>query len=96
MEDLFAQYPAIIAQMPDTFTSHQFILRLAQQNQMAYVAALSQYASGGEPFRAVHQQLSARLRSHPELVEHAGEVDSVDIFRQPNRCASWRKVAAAG
>jgi hypothetical protein len=36
---LYEQYPTIIQQMDDTFTSHEFILKLAQQNQTQYVEA---------------------------------------------------------
>jgi hypothetical protein len=31
-KELFERYPAIISQMPDRFDSHQFMLRLAQEN----------------------------------------------------------------
>lgn len=38
--NIYAQYPDIIAQMPEAFTSHQFILELARQNQTIYIEAL--------------------------------------------------------
>jgi hypothetical protein len=92
MDELIGQYPAIIAQMSPEFTSHEFILALAQRNQPTYVAALNRYVAGGDPFRTLHGQLSQALREFPTLVQHAGEVDSVDIFGNPGRCAKWRRV----
>jgi len=38
--NIYAQYPDIIAQMPEAFTSHQFILELARQNQTINIEAL--------------------------------------------------------
>jgi len=37
---LYEAYPAIIEQMPETFDSHAFILRLAHEQQVLYVEAL--------------------------------------------------------
>ena len=92
---LYAHYPAIIAMMPEIFTSHQFILRLAQAQQTLYVEALYAYRTNthGEqpaPFRIVHREL-ARGLAQSNLVKHIGEADSVDIFGRPNRCALWGK-----
>jgi hypothetical protein len=94
MDELRAQYEAVIALMPRDrdFTSHEFILALAQRNQPAYVAALSAHTAGGDPFRVVHNQLSRALSDYPALVRHTGEADSEDIFRNPGRCATWRRV----
>jgi hypothetical protein len=90
------QYPAIIAGMPDAFTSHEFILCLAQQNQVAYVDALGAYRDAlhrgaPAPFMIVHGILARKLLDYPALIEFVGNVDSVDIFGQPNGCAQWRK-----
>lgn len=41
--ELYKQHPAIIAMMPATFTSHQFILKLARQRQKLYFEALYSY-----------------------------------------------------
>ncbi|HDD62720.1 MAG TPA: hypothetical protein ENF22_09370 [Chloroflexi bacterium] len=95
--DLFAKYPAIISAMPDEFTSHEFILNLARENQTEYVNALFAYRNVSRegkptPFMFVHGELSRGLRKYPELVEKIADVSSVDIFGQPNGCSLWRKL----
>ena len=94
---LFDHYPAIIAQMPTTFTSHQFILRLAQQHQVPYIEALYSYRDSMHgkkpaPFRTVHGILSQHLNAYSELVARREDVPSVDIFGQTNECAQWKKL----
>ena len=96
---LYACYPEIVQQMPDVFTSHAFILRLAQQSQRLYVEALYDYRDSlhrGEPtpFRVVHGILSQHLGERPDLVAYLGDVLSEDIFGQSNNCAQWRRIAA--
>lgn len=93
---LFAQYPAVIAEMPDIFTSHDFILRLAQQNQSGYVEALYSYREDCNPFQVVHGVLSQRLHACDTLVEHLGNTPSRDIFGQQNGCGHWRKKPPQG
>ena len=85
-------YPQIIAAMPDPFTSHKFILALAQRHPRLYIDALSAYSAAlalpHNPFQVVHGQLAERLRRFAEYVNH---VQSTDIFGQSNTCALWRK-----
>ena len=88
---LVAFYPSAIKLMQSEFTTHEFILALAQSHQAAYVTALSKYANGGEPFRTLHSQLSQALYDS-RLIRHDGELESTDIFGNPSRCAKWKKV----
>jgi hypothetical protein len=94
---LYEEYPSIIAEMDDTFTSHEFILRLAHQHQKLYVEALytyrdTQYEGKPAPFRPVHQILGRRLARHKDLVTRIGDTTSDDIFRNPQVCSEWKKL----
>lgn len=94
---LYDQYPNVISEMPEVFSSHQFILRLARQNQALYIKALFDYRDilhRGEsaPFMMVHGILAQHLNDLPELITKIGDVSSVDIFGQSNRCSQWRKL----
>ena len=96
-EPLFFHYPELIEQMEDTFTSHEFILHLARQYQGLYITALYAYinlpnSQNPTPFKTVHGILAKHLNVFPKLVIHLGEVDSIDIFTNDNRCAQWQKV----
>ncbi len=95
--DLFERYPEIIADMPATFKSHEFILKLAQLYQVLYVDALHAYSHlpdnpNPAPFQIVHGILAKHLTTVPQLVTYIGEVNSTAIFTQENRCAQWQKV----
>ena len=98
---LYAHYPSVIAHMPPTFTSHEFILRLAHQYQDLYVDALASYRTTRRqntpaPFLVVHGVLSKRLMTLSNLVRYDGEAQSSeDIFRQSKGCAKWKKVEPA-
>jgi hypothetical protein len=95
--DLLTHYPDIIKTMPKTFTSHEFILALAQQHQKPYIEALYAYRDSIHrgaiaPFRAVHQYLSRRLHDFDHLITHDGiAYSSRDIFGNTQRCAKWRR-----
>ena len=92
-EALFERYPAVIAQMEETFTSHHFILCLAQQNQRAYIEALGHYLDVDAPFNVLHSVLARHLHDYPELVELVRrDVSSRDIFGQSGSCAEWRRL----
>lgn len=95
---LYSKYAATIAAMPTTFTSHEFILRLAHDNQTDYVEALyayrhSRHGTNTAPFKAVHTVLAQHLFEFPQLISHvASGVPSTDIFGHSNGCTTWKKV----
>lgn len=91
-------YPAIIAQMPERFTSHQFILELARQHQKLYIEALYSYRDHKHrnvpaPFLMVHGILAQRLLNFPELVEQIRkDAPSKNIFGEDSTCSNWQKL----
>jgi len=89
---LYAQYPAVIGLMPDDFTSHVFILRLARQNQALYIEALHAYSGHPDPFKIVHGILAQHLHAYPTMIGQHGSVASQDIFGQSNGCTYWQKI----
>jgi hypothetical protein len=94
---IFDHYPELIEEMPNPFTSHQFILHLARRYQTLYIEALSFYRHSPNPqepapFQIVHGIFAKHLNAFPQLVTHIEEVESIDIFTQENRCAQWQKV----
>jgi len=84
-----------IAQMPDRFDSHEFILRLAQENQKLYIEALYHFRNSKEPeapFMVVHGILARHLNEYPELIKNIGTGRSENIFGEVNACAEWEKM----
>jgi hypothetical protein len=87
------RYPETIEAMPATFTSHEFILRLAQQHQALYIEALYDYRDKPAPFRAVHGILAKHLHAYKDLIELVrDDALSTSIFGESDRCAQWRKL----
>ena len=95
---LYEQYPKIIAEMPEVFTSHQFILELAYQNQVEYIEALYNYrhdlrGDRPAPFMFVHGVLAQRLNSYPQLITQIRKnAPSKHIFGYEETCSEWQKV----
>ncbi len=87
---LYRDYANVLALMRATFSSHQFILRLAQRNQSAYIECLYQYRNEPDPFRCVHRVLSQRLNSFTQ-VSQLPRASSPDIFGDDCECAEWTK-----
>ncbi len=95
--EIFEHYPELIAEMPEVFTSHKFILHLARQHQALYITALYAYINlpnsrQPTPFKTVHGILAKHLNAYTNLVTHIGDAESEDIFTNENTCAQWQKV----
>ena len=95
---LYAQYPLTIAAMPNSFTSHKFILELARQNQTLYIEALYSYRHNTHrdspaPFLIVHGILAQQLLEFPRLIRQVRKnAPSQDIFGEDASCSEWEKV----
>lgn len=80
----------VIKQMPDKFSSHEFILAFAQKHQALYIDLLYSYREK-DPFEIAHGRLAKHLNDFGDLIVSDGEVLSTDIFGRSNKCAAWRK-----
>lgn len=93
--DLLSQhFEEVVRAMDTRFTTHEFILRLAHDHQVEYVAGLAAYSAGGNPFRDLHHALVRRLKTlEGRLVTLRKEnYPSRDIFGTPSHSGLWRKL----
>jgi hypothetical protein len=95
---LYAHYPEVIARMPEDFTAHEFILKLAQLQQPLYIEALYYYRrhlrdGHPAPFMMVHGVLANHLHEYPRLIRKVSSaVPSKDIFGNDNTASLWSKI----
>lgn len=96
--ELESKFQGIVEKMPDKFDSHEFLLKLAQQNQVEYVSALYAYKDyvnreNPSPFQGVHKAIIQKLSTHSELVKLIKtDKPSKDIFGESQSCGEWEKV----
>lgn len=91
--DLLEQhFKNIIAEMPEEFTFHQFVKRLAHQHQHEYIVSLLYFSRNDTPFRALHGELERRIHigSYGLTLVNSNE-PSEDIFGTASHCGKWRK-----
>lgn len=73
------------------FDSHEVILKLAHDNQRAYVEALYE-TNSDTPFHKLHTSLGTQIK---EICLSLGfkntDSHSKDIFGQSSKCLSWIK-----
>ena len=95
---LYEQYPAVISQMEQNFTSHAFILELAKAEPGGLYRGAARLPANAAPGQAgaVHDRArdtGATSRSYPKLIKEVNPgVASRDIFGQDNAASLWRKV----
>lgn len=96
--EIYSRYPSVIECMPETFTSHEFILELARLNQIQYIEALYSYRmhmhrGAPAPFMIVHGILAQHLLQFPDLVHQIQKsVPSKNIFNEDASSSEWRKI----
>lgn len=91
LDALAEHFSEIVAEMPDEFDSHQFILTLAHRHQKLYVQALILYADSEQPFAVLHGQIARRLGQHTDLVSPQGRAASTNMFGGRSRAEEWHK-----
>ncbi len=95
---LYAFYEQSIRELNPTFTTHEFILKLAHSHQREYVEALYAYREHrhhgrSAPFQIVHDALAKHLATCCNLVEMVGtDEPSADLFGHVHPCARLRNL----
>ncbi|MDZ7619375.1 MAG: hypothetical protein U1E05_20435 [Patescibacteria group bacterium] len=86
---LFAHYPTILATYfarGSRFESHEFIQKLARDNQADYIRMLNHYVGKPAPFKLLHRQLSRHLHDYAHQI---GRRVSTDIFGDDVSNSYW-------
>lgn len=94
IDNLEQKFADVIKAMDVRFTSHEFFLRLAHDNQREYVAGLAAYSAGDAPFKDLHHALVRRLKKLEGKVITLRKEDypSRDIFGSPSHAGLWKKL----
>lgn len=88
--------PRVIELMPSGgFDTHDFILKLAHENQRAYIGALCG-SDSATPFQDVHSAIGKSLMRHS--LESGSRIQQTDpnssspnIFGEVSSCSEWEK-----
>ncbi len=90
LDELTPHYAEILADLPDEFDSHRFILALARAYQPEFVRALHRYVDVQD--RAVFRTLDGLIgKSLHDYADYLGDHDSPNIFGIKSKNARWRK-----
>jgi hypothetical protein len=92
MESLFGAIPSIVNSLPNSFTSHELILALAQKNQHAYIEALHEHLNADRPFQTLHSKIGKHLRQATHIVRYVSQEKDANIFGIDSDNALWEKV----
>ena len=94
LDELTQHFPEIIAEMPNRFSSHEFIRKLAQRHQPLYVQVLAKYIHQPQvsPFQIAHGVLAKKLYSFDTLIRKIGEEPSENIFGEISTASVWGKI----
>ena len=96
-QELESAMSTALQAMKDEFDTHQFILKLASENQKPYINALASIDSG-RPFQTLHSAIGKRLKEGATsgeyaIQETAANFSSRNIFGENSSCSTWRKLA---
>ena len=88
---------AALRAMKPEFDTHQFILKLASENQKEYIDALAAIDST-KPFQTLHSAIGKKLKQKATdgefaIQETASNVSSPNIFGKQSSCSRWQRIS---